>query len=121
MSLEVAVLGAFAWMVSRAHYGRRPFSKRDKILNSALAVLDRHPLLGTGWFSFGVASSEEELCAALAEDGIEYDPAEYAHRAHGHNLWTTMIIERGIIGVGLVTALLPLYFWMFLPLALSRD
>lgn len=97
------------------------FSSRDKILNSALAVWDRHPLLGTGWFSFGVATSEEEVRAALAEDGIDYDPAAYAHHAHGHNLWTTMLIERGLIGVGLVTALLLFYFWKFLPLALSCD
>lgn len=97
------------------------FSQRDKILNSALAVWDRHRLLGTGWFSFGLATSEEEVRAALAEDGIEYDPTAYAHHAHGHNLWTTMLVERGLIGVGLVTALLLLYFWTFLPLALSRD
>lgn len=97
------------------------FSSRDKILNSALAVWDRHPLLGTGWFSFGVATSEEEVRAALAEDGIEYDPIAYAHHAHGHNLWTTMLVERGLIGVGLVTALLLFYFGTFLRLALSRH
>ena len=97
------------------------FSSRDKILNSALAVWDRHPLLGTGWFSFGVATSEEEVRAALAEDGIEYDPTAYAHHSHGHNLWTTMLVERGLIGVGLVTALLLFYFGTFLRLALSRH
>jgi O-antigen ligase len=97
------------------------FSHRDKILNSALAVWDRHPLLGTGWFSFGVATSEEEVRAALADDGFDYDPNAYAHFPHGHNLWTTMLIERGLLGVGLVTALLLLYFRTFVPLALSRD
>ncbi len=97
------------------------FSHRDKILNSALAVWDRHPLLGTGWFSFGVATSEEEVRAALADDGIDYDPTVYAHHAHGHNLWTTMLVERGLLGVGLLTALLLLYFGTFLPLALNRD
>lgn len=97
------------------------FSHRDKILNSALAVWDRHPLLGTGWFSFGLATSKEEVRAALAEDGIEYDRAAYAHHAHGHNLLTTMLVERGLIGVGLIVALLVLYFWTFLPLSLSRN
>ncbi|MBF9055268.1 hypothetical protein HKCCA1065_01430 [Rhodobacterales bacterium HKCCA1065] len=97
------------------------FSHRDKILNSALAVWDRHPLTGTGWFSFGLATSEEEVRAAVAADGLEYDPTQYAHLPHGHNLWTTMLIERGLLGVGLVTALLLFYFWTFMSLALSRD
>ncbi|WP_340242933.1 O-antigen ligase family protein [Roseobacter sp. HKCCA2468] len=97
------------------------FSGRDKILNSALAVWDQHPLLGTGWFSFGTATSEEAVRAALEADGIEYDPNVYWHYEHGHNLWTTMLIERGLVGVTLVTILLFLYFKTFLPIALSRD
>jgi len=97
------------------------FSGRDKILNSALVVWDQHPLLGTGWFSFGTATSEEAVRAALEADGIEYDPNIYWHFPHGHNLWTTMLIERGLIGVALVTILLFLYFRTFLPIALSRE
>ena len=97
------------------------FSGRDKILNSALAVWDQHPLLGTGWFSFGTATSEEAVRAALEADGIAYDPDVYWHYPHGHNLWTTMLIERGLIGVVLVTVLLFLYFRTFLPIALSRE
>ena len=101
--------------------GDNPFSGRDKILNSALAVWDQHPLLGTGWFSFGVATSEDVVRAALEADGVDYDPKVYQHFPHGHNLWTTMLIERGLIGVALVTILLFLYFWTFLPIALSKD
>ncbi len=101
--------------------GENFFSGRDKILNSALAVWDQHPLLGIGWFSFGTATSEEAVRAALEADGIEYDPNVYWHFPHGHNLWTTMLIERGLIGVALVTILLFLYFKTFLPIALGRD
>lgn len=101
--------------------GDDPFSNRDTILSSALAVWDRHPLLGTGWFSFGLATSEQEVRAALAEDDIEYDAAAYSHLPHGHNLWTTILVERGLLGVVLVSALLLLYFWTFWPLALRRD
>jgi O-antigen ligase len=97
------------------------FSGRDKILNSALAVWDQHPLIGTGWFSFGTATSEEAVRAALEADGIDYDPNVYWHLAHGHNLWTTMLIERGLVGVALVTIMLFLYFRTFLPIALSRE
>ncbi|MBF9022629.1 hypothetical protein FZCC0069_05610 [Rhodobacterales bacterium FZCC0069] len=97
------------------------FSQRDKILNSALAVWDRHPIIGTGWFSFGPVTSEVEVRSALAEKGQEYDPTQFVHMPHGHNLWTTMLIERGLVGVALVTALLYLYFRTFLPLVLSRE
>lgn len=101
--------------------GEDIFSGRDKILNSALAVWDQHPLLGTGWFSFGTATSEEAVRAAVEARGIAYNLNVYLHEAHGHNLWTTMLIERGLVGVALVTILLFLYFRTFLPLALSRD
>ncbi|MBF9053358.1 hypothetical protein LSUCC1028_03810 [Rhodobacterales bacterium LSUCC1028] len=97
------------------------FSGRDKILNSALAVWDQHPLIGTGWFSFGTATSEAVVRAALEAEGVEYDPNVYWHFPHGHNLWTTMLIERGLLGVALVTILLFLYFRTFLPIALSRE
>jgi O-antigen ligase len=101
--------------------GNDIFSGRDKILNSALAVWGRHPLIGTGWFSFGPVTSEVEVRAALVERGQEYEPNQYAHFPHGHNLWVTMLIERGLFGVGFVSVLLLLYFWTFLPLALSRE
>lgn len=97
------------------------FSGRDKILNSALAVWDQHPILGTGWFSFGLATSEEVVRAALDADGLAYDPDVYWHYGHGHNLWTTMLIERGLVGIVLVTLLLFLYFRTFLPIVLGRN
>ena len=107
-------------MVSRIQ-GDDIFSSRDKIFNSALLVWDRHPLLGTGWFSFGTATSEEAVVRSLAEGGREYDPNLYAHHNHGHNLWTTMLVERGLLGVGLVSLLLVRYCLIFLPFIFSHK
>ncbi|MBF9028581.1 hypothetical protein FZCC0188_11705 [Rhodobacterales bacterium FZCC0188] len=107
-------------LVSRVN-SHDPSSGRVMILNSALAVWDRHPLFGTGWYTFGSATSEEEVRAALAEDGREYNPNEYAHHSHGHNLWTTTLIERGVLGVVLFSVLLALYLRVFLPLTLDRQ
>ncbi len=101
--------------------GDNVFSGRDKILNSALAVWDQHPILGAGWFSFGAATSEEAVRAALEADGVTYDPNLYWHFPHGHNLWTTMLIERGLAGIVFVNILLFLYFKTFLPIAFSRE
>jgi O-antigen ligase len=101
--------------------GDNVFSGRDKILNSALVVWDQHPILGTGWFSFGTATSEQAVRAALEGDGVAYDPNLYWHFPHGHNLWTTMLVERGLVGVALVTILLFLYFKTFISIVFSRD
>lgn len=101
--------------------GDNVFSGRDKILNSALAVWDQHPILGTGFFSFGISTSEEAVRIALEAKGIVYDENLYWHFAHGHNLWTTILIERGLLGFTFINILLFLYFKIFFPIAFSRD
>lgn len=97
------------------------FAGRDKIFNSAWAVWDRHPIIGTGWFSFGTATSEDAVRGALEADGFVYDADVYWHYSHGHNLWTTTLIERGLLGVALLTILLFLYFKIFAPIVFSRN
>ncbi|WP_340260990.1 O-antigen ligase family protein [Roseobacter sp. HKCCA0882] len=101
--------------------GDNLFSGRDKILNSALAVWDQHPILGTGWFSFGAATSEANVRAVLDANGINYDGTFYWHFPHGHNLWTTILIERGLVGLFLITILLFLYFKTFMPIAFTHE
>ncbi len=99
------------------------WSGRDKILNAALEVYDRHPIFGTGFQSFGLATAEEIVRAEVEADGRDYDAIKdrYWFYGHGHNLWTTMLIERGLVGVILISWLLMAYFWAFLPIALRRD
>lgn len=93
--------------------GDNVFSGRDKIMNSALAVWHLHPFLGTGWQSFGVATSEDAVREALEIDGMLYSPDVYWHFSHGHNLWTTILVERGLFGFVMVTVLLYLYLKVF--------
>ena len=99
------------------------WSGRDKILNSALEVYDRHPLFGTGFRSFGLATAEEIVRAEVEGDGRDYDAIsdQYLFFEHGHNLWTSILIERGILGVVLITWLLVAYFQAFLPLAIHHG
>ena len=93
------------------------FSGRDRLINSALAVWDQHPIIGTGWFSFLTATSEEAVRSALEADGKNYNASDYLHHPHGHNLWVTMQIERGLLGVVLVTALVWSYGKFFAHIA----
>lgn len=99
------------------------WSGRDKILNSALEVYDRHPLFGTGFRSFGLATAEEIVRGEVEGDGRNYDAIKdrYWFFGHGHNLWTTVLIERGILGVVLITWLLVAYFRAFLPVAIRQG
>ena len=97
------------------------FSGRDKILNSALVVWSQNPIFGTGWFSFGPVTSEAAVRAALENAGAQYNPHLYLHHNHGHNLWVTVLIERGLVGLTLISTLLFLYFRTFLPNAFGRD
>lgn len=96
------------------------WSGRDKIFNSAIEVYDRNPLFGTGFQSFKLATSEEIVRTEVESDGRDYDAikARYLFFEHGHNLWTTMLIERGILGVVLTAWLLVAYFRAFVPNAI---
>jgi O-antigen ligase len=100
--------------------GLDPFSGRDRIINSALVVWKEHPFIGTGWFSFGAATSAESVQAVLERRGLDYNSDIYWHFPHGHNLWVTMLIERGLFGVAAVTMLLVMYLWHLVPTALGR-
>ena len=97
-----------------------PTNGRLQYLQIALEVFDRHPLFGTGWFSFAEATSADVLREEISKSGNVVNFV-YAGHPHGHNLWTTMLVERGLLGVVLVTTLLVLYFRTFLPIALSRE
>lgn len=99
--------------------GSEVFSGRDKILNSALSVWYQNPIFGSGWKSFGIATSEREVVLALSERRAVYDPSLYWHEQHGHNLWTTLLIERGLVGV--LSTVVLLWLYLFNIIASLRD
>ena len=63
-----------------------------------------------------MASDEAVVREELATDGRDYDAEawRFLHNLnHGHNLWTTLLVERGIVGVLAVTAYLALGLFTF--------
>ena len=95
--------------IIRRFSGEDIFSGRDRILNAALAVWRQNPIFGTGWFSFGPVTSEESIRLVLQRADIQYDASTFIHTSHGHNLWTTILVERGLMGLILITVILFMY------------
>ena len=91
-------------------------SYRDNILFAALEVYDRNPIFGTGVRTFNLATDEAVVRAELAAEGRDFESEAsrfYFQPGHGHNLWTTLLVERGIVGVLAVTAYLALGLFTF--------
>jgi len=99
------------------------FSGRDKILNTAIEVWDRNPIFGTGLRSFEVATAEPVVREEVEADGRDYDAikSNYWFYNHGHNLWVTILVERGVFGVAMVAWLLFAYFRCFVPIAIDHK
>jgi len=100
------------------------FSGRDRIFLTAIEVYDRNPIFGSGIRTFNLATSPEVVRAELTEEGRDFD-AEASrfvfYPYHGHNLWTTTLIERGLVGVAAVTAYLIIILKLFIRPALSGS
>ena len=63
-----------------------------------------------------MATDQAVVREELATDGRDYDAEawRFLHNLdHGHNLWTTLLVERGIVGVLAVTAYLALGLFTF--------
>lgn len=88
---------------------------RDAILRSAWEVADRNLILGSGARSFQAATDPAILAEELASEGRDYaaEAGRFYHADHGHNLWTTILVERGLVGIFLICALLAIYLWYF--------
>ena len=91
-------------------------SHREHLFRTAVEVYDRNPLFGTGVRTWNLATDEAVVREELATDGRDYDAEawRFLHNLnHGHNLWTTLLVERGIVGVLAVTAYLALGLFTF--------
>jgi O-antigen ligase len=90
-------------------------SHRDSLFFTALEVYDRNPLFGTGLRSFHIATDPEVVRAELEAEGRDFDAEadRFFWSSHGHNLWTTTLIERGLVGVVTVTVFLVMVFAVF--------
>lgn len=88
----------------RNMYGSNIGSKRVEIFNTAWEVVDRNLWFGAGYRQFGKATSVERVAAELEREGRNYrhERDRFFHVNHGHNVWTQVLVERGLVGVALL-------------------
>ena len=85
-------------------YGDNIGSKRFEIFNTAAEVYDRNFWFGAGYRQFGKATSVEIVADELDREGRSYEGerSRFYHTGHGHNVWTQVLVERGLVGIGLL-------------------
>ena len=86
-------------------------SKRDVIFHTAVFVLSDFPLFGAGDRHFEVATSKEYVQSVATKRGLPYEPSRFFHTNHGHNLVTSVMVNRGYIGLFLLTGFILIALW----------
>ena len=96
----------FTFETSDRFYGNHIGSYRFEIFNTAAEVYDRNPWFGAGYRQFGKATSVEVVAEELKKEGRSYEDerSRFYHVNHGHNVWTQVLVERGLVGIALLLA-----------------
>jgi len=81
------------------------FAYRDKIWANALVKWGRFPLLGVGMGNFGHVTSEQLQDWNRTRDWA-IQPTPEGMASHGHSLYVTALAERGLVGSGVLIAVL---------------
>lgn len=87
--------------------GTNPFSQRDRLLHSALEV-GSDAFTGFGLGSFGKATHFSQLEESVNERDGEWkkEKGKFYTSSHGHNIFSNILVERGIVGVSFVAGFL---------------
>lgn len=77
-----------------------PFSQRDRLVNTALAVAG-DSLTGFGLGSFGAATQLQNIRHSVESRGEDWSSQKtlYSTSTHGHNIFANVLVERGWVGV----------------------
>ena len=78
---------------------------RDSIWRVGLAAWREFPLFGVGMDNFG-RISQADLEAWSAKRGAALDKDSVFFASHGHSLFVTALAERGVVGLGVLVAVL---------------
>ncbi|WP_420550146.1 O-antigen ligase family protein [Litorivicinus lipolyticus] len=74
-------------------------SKRVELFQAASVIALANWGLGTGVATYETAVTQEKVEAALRQKGEIYNARDYFYSGHGHGLITTVMVERGVLGL----------------------
>ena len=80
-------------------------TERDLIWNRGIVAWRATPWFGVGPDNYSQIT-ERDLRAQLAVEGKAFDAREYRGSPHAHNLYVNQLVERGIIGLAALLAVL---------------
>ncbi len=103
-----------AYHIQGGDTGSSFLSKRDVIFNSVIFVLPDFPMFGAGDRHFDIATSEEYMQSVAALRGIPYESERFFHTNHGHNIVTSVLLNRGYIGLFLMLTFILVAAWKHL-------
>lgn len=89
-------------------------SKRDVIFNSVVFVLSDFPMFGAGDRHFDIATSQEYMESIAAQRGVPYESEKFFHTNHGHNMVTSVLLNRGYVGLFLILSFIFIAAWKHL-------
>lgn len=88
-------------------------SYRDVIWNTALEAWKKYPWFGVGMHNYNQISMDK-VEQWVKESGRPYDAAKYGGTSHGHSLYFNNLAERGIVGFGVLLAVLAAWLYSLL-------
>jgi O-antigen ligase len=109
VALTAAALYGFGAEVVRKQIdnaaAQNVLSFRDGVWRTGLAGWRKYPWFGVGKDNYGLIT-QERVHAWRTEAGEPYDAADYFPSSHGHSLYFTTLVERGIVGFAALAAVL---------------
>jgi O-antigen ligase len=82
---------------------------RSEIWRMGLVGWEHYPWFGVGMDNYKLIT-QERVKAWREVAGSDYDPARYVYFPHAHNLYIGALTERGVVGAGILAAVLVGWF-----------
>ncbi len=109
VAVTVALASAFDIEVVRKQQDRESernvLAFRDGVWRSAIVAWERHPWFGVGMDNYS-GITPQRLEQWRKDAGKPYDAAQYSRFPHGHSLFFNTLAERGLVGTGVLAAVL---------------
>jgi O-antigen ligase len=88
-------------------------SYRDAIWRAGFMIWREHPLVGVGMSNYA-GTTYEDLERYAAKHHESFDRHRYMLTSHGHSLFVNTLVERGIVGMVPLLAVLAFWAWSLL-------